>query len=85
MQYMAVARDLGSRFRFRESRIVFLVDIACATRLKKYVLRHLNKLVEREKIFSALGKVAINYPLRSPSDTVITSTPVAQRHGLFPP
>ena len=52
MQYMAVAKDLGSRFRLRESIIVSLVDIACTTRLKKYVLRHLNKIVEREKIFS---------------------------------
>jgi hypothetical protein len=85
MQYMAVARDLGSRFRLRESRIVSLVDIACTTRLKEYVLRHLYKFVRKmREDSSALGKITISCSLRSPSDTVITSTPVAQRHGLPP-
>ena len=49
MQYMAVARGLGSRFRLRESRIVSLVDIACTTGVREYVLRRLDKFVEIDK------------------------------------
>ena len=82
---MVVARGLGSRFRLRESRIVSLVDIACTTRVRSMsydISINLLKKIREES--SALGKITISCSLRSPSDTVITSTPVAQRRGLPP-